>query len=423
MYKKGGKRMNLRKTGIIMLALLLAAMVPIVSAEQSSGMMNGTLSRPESDAVNVVTLQKLPAFQPGINDKLSYEEEHQLIKNYSPSPPVSESDMVQVIFSKAWLLQNDQDPRPDMVQVTFPETWLKNPVVKEDEAIVMLRVPKRMLELDNTCKDSGLITVSYPENMFEGFLNLTDKNVTIQERQKAAETRLHRSINQAVPAIQEIYNKTGTKDIDKQVRAWYQRNTGYSVSKVIGSLDPTSYSNSGESFRNYNEREIYLDRSGDIIEFISDFTDTGGEYAWVAVYDEGTWSTAWNWLNIEVTGTLQQINYHFYITNGVYELWLQDTSSGTWYSNSYTDTDNPSTRVNWLVGSTEVDTMGGISNYFRTETNPIRDDATYTGSSWYSPQTTFEFNSYSSDEQYVYITAGFDGSGRLASQHIAGQKY
>jgi hypothetical protein len=259
--------------------------------------------------------------------------------------------------------------------------------------------------------------------MFEGFSNLTEKNILIQERQKAAGTALQHSVKTPPPPVQNNQQKSGTKSIDRQVRAFYQRDTGYSVSKVIGSIDPTSYSNSGESFQNYNEREIYLDRSGDIIEFISDFTDTGGKYVWVAVYDEGTWSTAWNWLNIDVTGTLQRIDYRFYINNGVYNLFLQDTSSGLWYYNSYTDTDNPSERVDWLVGSTELDTDGGISNYFRTETNPIRDDSTYTGSSWESPRTTFDFNTNTGDEQYVYINAGFDGSGRLASQHIAGQNY
>ena len=42
----------------------------------------------------------------------------------------------------------------------------------------------------------------------------------------------------------------------------------------------------------------------------------------------GTWSTAWNWLNIDITGSLRRINYHFYITNGVYDLWL---GSLFWY--------------------------------------------------------------------------------------------
>lgn len=395
----------------------------MVSAESSSGMTVVTTPQQDNDSLNAGTLQKVPAFQPGINDKLSYNEEQQLLKKYVPTPSVPESEMAQVIFSKTWFTQNDKDPQSDMVQLTFPVTWLNTPDVSDNEAIVMLRVPKKMLELDDTNSDSGMITVSYPETMFEGFSNLNEKDVTLQERQKASGINLQHSGNQSALNLQKNQKPAGTKSIDKQVRAWYQRDTGYSVTKVTGHMDPTSYSNSGETFRNYDEREIYLDHSGDIIEFITDFTDSGGVYAWVAVYDEGTWSTAWNWLKIDVTGTLQEIDYRLYITNGVYDVFLQDTSSGLWYQKSYSDTDNPSTRVDWLVGSTEVDTVGGISNYFRTETNAIRDDSTYAGGSWYSPQTTFDWNSYSSDEQYVYINAWFDGSGRINTQHITGQNY
>lgn len=419
--------MELRNLSVVLLALLLAGMtmVPCVNAEaQPSGIMNVTTTQLSNEVTPTITLQELPVFQPGINDKLSYEEEKLLQKNYTQSSSVPETDMVEIIFSQAWVLQNDRDSRKEMIQLTFPVSWLNTPEVQNDESVIMLRVPKHMLELDNISKDPTQICISYPEYMFEEFLNLDQKNIKLQERQDALDTAIKHSVKSTFSAPKKDSRATtGSKSIDRQVRAWYQRDTAYTVTKVIGYIDPTSYSNSGESFRNYNEREIYLDRSGDTIEFISDFTDTGEEYVWVAIYDEGTWSTAWNWLNIDVTGTLQPINYRFYINSGVYNLFLQDTSSGLWYSQSYTDTDNPSTRVNWLVGSTEVDTEGGISNYFRTETNPIRDDSTYTGNSWETPQTTFDFNSYTSDEQYVYITAGFDGSGRLASQHIAGQNY
>ena len=412
--------------GVILLALLFVvmAMVPMVTAEINSGILIAPSSQDNDNATAVGNLQRLPAFRPGINDKLSYNEEMGLIKNYTPSPSVPESEIVQVIFSKAWFLQNNNRPKPDQVEVTFPKKWVNSPNVKTDEAVVMLRIPKKMLELDNTNPDSGMITVSYPVEMFEEFSNLNEKTKTLEERRKAFEARSSRSDEKQVSALPQRMNATATTSIDKQVRAWYQRDTAYTVTKVIGMMNPTSYSNSGgESFRNYDEREIYLDRSGDAIEFITDFTRSGNTYAWVAVYDEGTWSTAWNWLNIDITGSLRRINYHFYITNGVYDLWLQDNSSGTWYHNSYSDTDNPSTRVNWLVGSTEVDTVGGVSNYFKTETNPIRDESTYSGSSWYSPQTTFDWNSYTSDDQYVYINAWFDSSGYLNTQHIAGQNY
>ena len=90
-----------------------------------------------------------------------------------------------------------------MVQLTFPVTWLNTPDVSDNEAIVMLRVPKKMLELDDTNSDSGMITVSYPETMFEGFSNLNEKDVTLQERQKASGINLQHSGNQSALNLQK----------------------------------------------------------------------------------------------------------------------------------------------------------------------------------------------------------------------------
>lgn len=155
-----------------------------------------------------------------------------------------------------------------MVEVTFPAKWLDAPEIRSDEAIVMLRIPKKMLELDDMNSDLDMITVLYSEKMFEEFSTLDEKNKTLQERQNTAETRLTQPRDTAGTTIAGPGKMAGARSINRQVRAFYKRDTGYSVTKVFGMMDPTSYSNSGETFVNYNEREIYLDRSGDSIEFI-----------------------------------------------------------------------------------------------------------------------------------------------------------
>ena len=60
------------------------AMVPMVSAESSPGITVVTTPQQDNDSLNAGTLQKVPTFQPGINDKLSYNEEQQLLKKYVP---------------------------------------------------------------------------------------------------------------------------------------------------------------------------------------------------------------------------------------------------------------------------------------------------------------------------------------------------
>lgn len=264
----------------------------------------------------------------------------------------------QIIVSQAWLLQNDEDARPDIVKITFPANWLNKTEVSGKEPIVLLRIPKKMLELDDINVDPNILTISYPVNMFEFHTNVTVMNESRARLEQVAASTNEKSLP-SQPSVSNLVSTepTGVQAIDYQERAWYYRNSGYTVIRVTGLVEPYSYSNQGETFRNYNEREIYLNRNGDIGEVISDFTDSGNAYVWVAIYDEGSWVTPWNWLLVDVTGTLQPIEYYFYINSGVYDVWLKDTSSGTWYSKSYDDTDNPATYIDWLTGSTELDSV------------------------------------------------------------------
>lgn len=418
-------RTGLRAFSMLLAVLLVSVVVvPAVSAGSTAPDVQNEEIFEENVALVGEKSITFPDFQPGIIDKLSYEEEIECINSLTPTHPLSELDIVQIILPKAWFLQNDEDVRLEVVKITIPTNWLNKAPVNESEPIVLLRIPKRMLELDNTNVDPGQITVSYPVDMFKFYSNIDEMKIAEMNREKRVLTT-NDQLSTTSPSMSGpvILKSDVNRAIDRQVRAWHQRNTSYNVVTVTGIIDPTSYSNQGETFRNYNEREIYLNREGDVIEFISDFLDNGNAYVWAAIFDEGSWVTSWNWLQVNVTGTLQPIEYRLYMSDGVYDLWLQDTSTETWYHNSYNDSDNPATRVDWLTGSTEVDTVGGISEYFRTETNPIRDDWTYADGDWHRPRTTFDWNSYSSDQQYVYVNAWWDNSDRINTRHIAGSGY
>lgn len=420
-YRKDVRALSL----LLVMVLSVMMIIPMVSAvDLTAPNVPGEMESIEKTSLVEETSKELPDFQPGIIDKLSYDEEKGYMKSLNPTPPLSESDIVQIVVSEAWFLQNDEDKCSEIVKFTIPDSWLKESPVNESESIVLLRLPKKMLELDNTNVNPDKITVSYPIDMFKFYSNIGEMEID-----KISKENVISSTNdQLSTPLSSVDNSVNLKcdnikAMDRSVRAWYHRDNNYDVVKVTGSINPASYSNQGEAFRNYNEREIYLDRDGDLVEFISDFTDSGNSYVWTAIYDEHSWVTPWNWLLVDVTGTLQQIEYRLYLTNGIYELWLKDTSTDTWYYNSYDDSDDRAEKVSWLTGSTEFDTVGGISEYFRTETNPIRDDWTYANGDWRSPQTTFDWNSYTSDDQYVYIHAWWDGSGRINTQHITGRDY
>jgi hypothetical protein len=399
------------RTMILVVLLATLSLAGLTVADVQEKMTSG-----EGNALTLDKAKELPAFQPSIRDKLSYEGKLRLMENLTSTPPLPESDLARIIASEAWFLQNDEDARPDMVKMTFPADWLNKTEVSGNEPIVLLRIPKKMLELDDTNEDPDLLTIAYPINMF-GFYT----NISVMDKGRASSEKVSASTN-FQPSVSNLVSteSAGVKAIEYQERAWYHRDSSYTAIRVTGLIDPHSYSNQGETFRNYNEREIYLNRSGDIAEFISDFTDSGNAYVWVAIYDEGSWVTPWNWLLVNVTESLQPIEYYFYMNSGVYDIWLKNTSSGTWYYKSYDDKDNPATYIDWLTGSTELDTIGGISKSFRVETNPIRDDWTYAGGNWYRPKTTFSWHSYSPNQQYVYINAWWDGSDRINTQHVAG---
>ncbi|MDD1702522.1 MAG: hypothetical protein LUQ31_06045 [Methanoregula sp.] len=138
-----------------------------------------SIARPsqENNSVNNnETVPTLPDFMPGIEDKPSYEEMQQLMKNYSPPSPVPESEMAWIIFSKEWVMENDEDPDSDVVQLTFPATWLNKSPVSDDDAVVLLRVPARLLELQNTNPD--MVTVTFSKDQYKEFPNISAINLT-----------------------------------------------------------------------------------------------------------------------------------------------------------------------------------------------------------------------------------------------------
>ncbi|MFA6331311.1 MAG: hypothetical protein WCX22_00015 [Methanoregula sp.] len=418
--------MNLPKTWVVLLTLLLAAMamVPMVSAETISAQTNIAAMSDESGAQKDGTIQKLPDFMPSIKDKVSYEEMQRLMKNYTPPPPVPESDMARIIFSKSWFTQNDKDPRADRVQLTFPVAWLDNPPVTDGEAVVLLRVPKRVLKLDDMNPDPGMITVSYPDMYFREFSNLMMINLTSQAQKINLETDLEESDELSAPTVYKSQKLYETDGIDRQVRAIYVRDPSYSVNAVTGRIGSGSFTNKGETFLNYDEHEIYLDRSGDVIEFIIQFSDTGQSFAWVAVYDEGNWVTPWDWLNIELTGlSIKLVDYKLYIlSGGVYDIWLYDYDTNTWHNIQYNDTDNPSTIINQIMGSTELDTVGGISKNFFARSTRCRVEETRSGTTWYWAPETFDWWNYTPDEQYVQIESTIDED-NIITIHRVGDEF
>lgn len=333
-----------------------------------------------------------------------------------PTSPLPESELTHIMFSKSWLLQNDEDERPEIIKITFPASWLnKSPEVGSNEPIALLRMPKEMLRIMDTNGDPNMITVALPKSMFKFYSNVSEIKSATANMKKLDERKQNAISLYPEPA-------TGAGSIEYGEWVWFAcdpftDNPSYVVTRVVGTSTPYSYYNSGETFRSYHEREVYLDRDGDIIEFIADYTDSGNVYVWVAVFDEGIWSTPWDWLLIDVTGSLQLIEYYFFIDQGYYKIWLHDTKTDSWYYKAYDDTDNPSTRVTWLTGSSEIDTVDGISQAFEVKTYPVTTDWVWYDGAYHRPDTAFEYWGKSTNQPYVYVDGWFDSLGRIITDH------
>lgn len=376
MKKKSNRSCGLMKAmGIVAVVLMVMVVVVPVGADDGK------------------TVEK-PDFTPSIADKKMYE------KFYEPrkiTPPLPASEITNITFSKVWISERDEDWRSDVVKITFPASWLsKPPEVRENGAqLVTLRVPRELLKFLDTNKDPDKITVDLPSKMFEGYSDAGE---------------MAEDVSPLLLPHSEIGSGSGTKAIEYQERYWYHR-TRTDVTGVTGKARPYYYSNDGETFVSYHEREIYSDSAGDLAEIISEITDDGDCYVWVAIYDDHEWITPWNWLRVEAS--LQEyVDYYVFLDDGDWNVWLYD---GNWHYNSYEDDD--ATHINWLVGSTELDSVGGISEDFIVRTYPIRDDYVYYGG-YYRPDTAFEYYSRDTGDPYVYIYGWFDNEGRICTDHF-----
>jgi len=89
--------------------------------------------------------------------------------NPPSSTPLPESEMTRIIFSRQWLLENDQDPGERYVKITFPESWLREPPnIPEGDEAVELRIPALWLAHNNESDNPDEITASFSVRFFDG---------------------------------------------------------------------------------------------------------------------------------------------------------------------------------------------------------------------------------------------------------------
>ena len=413
---------------IAVMLMISMSFVPAVSAEIY--IQNTGINVPASESKEIFSsnkLEEIPSFQPGILDKTPYVNQP-----LNPNVNKEQLEFICIAFSQVWLDKNDDAKEPELVNITIPEYWLTTVTfpagvpahipaqcfdkipMNSDELIAILWMPKNLINIES--KENS-VTLNFPEDFLLYKSNITEAKIALEKDE--SETRMHSKelIHPPIKPFQVDNTKTINTEatFDYQERTRYYRKTLYSITGVTGKIDPISYSNQGETFTSYHEIEIYLNRDGDIIEFVNFMRNAGHNHVFVAQYDEYISSTP---LDVDISG-LDYVEYYLYLESGTYWVHIRNPVSGTLYTGSYDDTDNPATRVNWLTGSTELYTDSIFSNYFNVDSDIVEDWTRNSNGNWYRPKTTFSWHSSSSDQQYVDINTWFDSTNKINTNHLA----
>lgn len=345
--------------------------------------------------------EELPTFRPSIADKMKYQK---FYKQENPAVPINESELTHLLFSGRWVEKHDQDPRRNVVKLTFAASRL-NELPKgrgtASDSGYKLRIPKKMLLMDDMDEDPETITIRYPKDMFVG---------KGSENTKKLGTPPAQSGQRNSPPV------SSTSSSDPYQERWWVGATKDNIIRATGVIDPYENTNNGQALTSYHESEIYFNRDGDLAEIISELEPDGDAEIWAAIYDEGDWVTPGGWLLVEST-SYQPIEYYVYISDGVYDIWFKNTNTGEWVHDSYDDTDNPATAINWIVSSTEL-YIDGVTNSFNLITWPLKTEWVYSDG-WTKPAKIFDNYGRDVDGSYVYTWSYFNSDDEIVGYHEA----
>jgi len=415
--------MNIHKTIIVLLALLLAgmAMVPMVNADEQN-----TLGK--SDSV-VSPEHYIPP---------------EYFKDSQPATPLPESEMINIVLSEKTLDKFNQDDQAGIIDIpisyldlntkftqseNYQNRFVENDI-REGDTIVLVRMPKVMYDRFVATSKNGIIAL--PASYFSRYYkNLADLESNIRQDGNAialgfsddpvlAERTKGSASANMTNEIQGA-EKSGLKSPLKHAQApdiwhseWIFFNRMYAADTytyLIGQITPESWSISGnnDDFWAPQEREYYLNSGRqDAIEIVVNYdkhTDVTNPKVtfFPAIYDNNssapipidTWEDSGEKIITLTPGTFpDSYGYHVQISGGRYYITFQNMSSLEWYDQYvYNDQDNPSTTFTEIAGSSEFHQMTSpITDTFDAVTRPI-DEWAYdaTQSSWRKPVDVWQY--------------------------------
>lgn len=439
--------MNLPKTVVVLLALLLAAMamVPMVSATEQ----------------NAIGAKDSEWKYPGVPEHYLPPE---YFKEAKPATALPESEMINLVFSEKTLNSFRKDDQAGIIsipvtrltlnsQFTESKIWQNRYVendIKPDDAVVLVRMPRSMYDRFITTSKEGMVMVPasyfarYYKNLEEldakvqpdgnsviitpsadpALAEKTNVSVTVQKQQDVASSlRLARSTLMSAQGPNTSHHK------------WIFFSPMYdnTFDYCIGQITPDSWSVSGNNDKYYapQEREYYLnDGRQDAIEIVVNYDHWSYWPNTVislfpAIYDDhaneptpledARYESKGPGIMLLDSSTFPKaFGYHVQILDGKYYTTFEFMNNLTFTSTYiYNDQDNPSTSFTEWSGSSEFRQITSpITDTFSAATTPIIDQWVYDASvdSWKKPDYVWQYASAVTDEIFTNIYWSHGGS-------------
>ncbi len=422
--KKGMRAISL----LLVMALLGAIIVPAVSAE----------TNPQPIKLND-SFQLVENIQPPLFDWSGIE----------PNSPMTESELTTIVVSAAYGARQTGSESPEIIEISLPvsafgkKESITNSIpdlliqegITEGEAVLVLTIPDTMFRAFNT--DPNYVEMSFPAEYFTLYTDIDSFYDDRNSQKTSSESYNKKNYDQITEFdLTGKYSERGGQQYLSRVR--YTANSGYEITYLTGKIKPNYYTNSGNGYTIFQEKEINfnrLDYQGeplDTIEIVVEYEDTnhgGGIKLYPILYDDT--SSAINMgpdSYIDVSRPSIPHEYNFYVslgsgsTLGEYEVWLQDTTSEEWLGYYYyNDDDDPSRFINRTIGSSELLLWDDSTFSFDARTSPITDEWCKEGSTWHDPASAFRYferqydsyvsTSHSTGSGKIYTHAYCSGSG------------
>jgi len=405
------------KIGVILLALLLAAMamVPVVSAADRQmyavdwSRVAPTQPVAEKDLLTIITSENVYATALSIND--------------------SEFVAIPALDSSETAVAIDKGPG-----------YIVKGVVDDSDAVTVIRLPRKMY--DNFARDYKDGMVMIPKEFVAHYRSIADFEKKSADLKAAIEKSYAGNYTNTEPTIADLQPQ-GTRAPYTRYQRWQVFSSDPSGRQTIyltGKINPSTFSRTGSGTIFCEEREIHLNRYDpdndgiDVIELVvAAYTPTypsgspSNLNLYPVIYNGDINGNPIYLGYIPVSTTSLPHSYNFYVQLSVgsssttYDIWIQDTVSQAWLGHyTYTDSVSPSRYIRDVRVSAEFTTVNSPST-FNIRTNPITDEWIKVSgdSNWHAPSYAFSFQrlieNHPGQMLYVSTTGSFSGNGQLVT--------